>query len=110
MPLNRKTIAITWVVILISIPVIGVSCHFWAEHRQKLEWRSQFAAERKAKAEAERKGLQYYDALRLDARERKYDSSIVAPLTRAERGLKQSRRRARFAARWSLRSPERSAD
>lgn len=77
MPLNRKTIAITWVVILISIPVIGVSCHFWAEHRQKLEWRSQFAAERKAKAEAERKGLSYYDALRHEARERKYDSSIT---------------------------------
>ena len=77
MPLNRKTIAITWVVILISIPVIGVSCHFWAEHRQKLEWRSQFAAERKAKAEAERKGLSYYDALRHEARERKYDSSII---------------------------------
>ena len=77
MPLSRKTLAITWVVILISIPVIGVSCHFLSKHREKIEWRAQFTAERKAKAEAERKGLSYYDALRHEARERKYDSSIT---------------------------------
>ena len=81
MPLSRKTIAITWIVIIVSIPFIGVSCHYWSEHRKELEWRSQFSAERKAKAEAERKGLSYYDALRHEARERKYDSSV----TEAER-------------------------
>ena len=81
MPISRKTIAITWIVIIVSIPVIGVSCHYWSTHREKIEWRSQFAAERKVKAQAERKGLSYYDALRFDARERKYDSSV----TEAER-------------------------
>ena len=75
--MKTKIKVIGWLVAVALLIGGSIWNYHWTEHKKELFWREQHAAERKAKVEAERKGLQYYDAQRLDARERKYDSSVT---------------------------------